>query len=333
MSSRRPVRLGEAQRTFEHVLSSRADQPQDEYVPPPGGEAALDPAVKRAHARFLAAVDGFKIAADQAARQPGSDLAAVYGAFTGDVVDLYASLHREHTRPAYAGNDPRADLHQALSDLRRVAARASRRHSASPAAVYDALTGQLIRAAAGGQAQPAPAPMENSGAAEQSGVSQPAGPAVQQEKQPPPGPRAAAPSPAQGPKAIRRGARGDGPDFQVRLRLTGACDSPHDFRAGAPVILIYGSGDAASDDRTVYEDLLSGSYRRDGNFPCSEECGGRHPAMSVSRLDPHPWRETLLYVAPSARKSLTLPDERLIGVTRDMIPQAVSRVLTARPPR
>ena len=55
--------------------------------------------------------------------------------------------------------------------------------------------------------------------------------------------------------------------------------------------------------------------------------------MSVSRLDPHPWRETLLYVAPSARKSLTLPDEKLIGVTRDMIPEAVSRVLTARPPR
>ena len=40
-------------------------------------------------------------------------------------------------------------------------------------------------------------------------------------------------------------------------------------------------------------------------------------------------RETLLYVAPSARKSAML-DEKLIRVTRDMTLEAISRVLTAR---
>jgi hypothetical protein len=328
------VRIGEAQGNLERALSSRADQPQDEDVPPPGGQVPADPAVKRARVRFFAAVDAFKIAAGQAARQPSADPAAVYAAFTGHVADLYASLHREHKRPVYAGDDPRADLHQALSDLRRVAARASRRHGASPAAVYDTVAEQLPRAAAGDQARPAPVPAGNSGGPEQPDASQPVGPAVQQEdQQPPREPGAPDPGPARGPRAIRRGGRGDGPDFQVRLRLTGACGSPHDFRAGAPVILIYGPGEAAPEDRAAYEDLLRGSYRRDGNYPCSEGCDGRHPAMSVSRLDFPPWRETLLYVAPSARKSWTLPDEKLIGVTRDMSPEAISRVLAARPPR
>jgi hypothetical protein len=148
VTSHRPVRLGEVLGDFERTLSSRADQPQDEHVPPPpGGQVPVDPAVKRAHARFFAAVDAFKIAADQASRQPGADPGAVYAAFTGHVADLTASLHREHTRPAYAGHDPRADLHQALTDLRRVSARASRRHGASPAAVYDTLAEQLVRAA------------------------------------------------------------------------------------------------------------------------------------------------------------------------------------------
>jgi hypothetical protein len=55
--------------------------------------------------------------------------------------------------------------------------------------------------------------------------------------------------------------------------------------------------------------------------------------MTVSRLVSDPWRETLLYVAPSARNSALAPDEKLIGVPRDMTPEAISRVLTARTTR
>jgi hypothetical protein len=131
---------------------------------------------------------------------------------------------------------------------------------------------------------------------------------------------------------IRRAGQ-DGPGFQVWLRLTGECMSPHDPAAGSPVVLIYGSGAAAQEDRLAYEDLLRGSYRRDDGYPCTEACGGRHPPRSVSRLDFPPWCETLLYVAPYARRPWMLPDEALIGKARHMSPEAIRRVLAARPPR
>lgn len=134
-------------------------------------------------------------------------------------------------------------------------------------------------------------------------------------------------------QVIRRAGQRDGPGFQVWLRLTGECGSPHDLAAGSPVILIYGAGSAAEDDRLAYEDLLQGSYRRDGGYPCTESCGGWHPPRSVARLDFPPWRQTLLYVAPYARKPWMLPDEAEIGKTRDMSPEAIRRVMSARPPR
>jgi hypothetical protein len=68
----------------------------------------------------------------------------------------------------------------------------------------------------------------------------------------------------------------------------------------------------------VYEDLLDGTYRQAGGYPCGEACGGLHPARSVTRLDFPPWRETLLYVAPFARNPWMLPDETRIGMTRNM---------------
>lgn len=135
------------------------------------------------------------------------------------------------------------------------------------------------------------------------------------------------------PQIIRRAGRGNGPDFQVRLRLTGQCGSPHVFCAGAPVVLIYGAGDAAQEDQAVYEDLLHGSFQRPSRYPCTEGCGGRHSTRSVTRLDFPPWRETLLYVAPFARKPWMLPDEARIGVTRDMSLEAIRHVLSARQAR
>lgn len=42
MSNRRPA-LREAQQTFERALSSRAEQPTDDYVSSPGDRTALDP--------------------------------------------------------------------------------------------------------------------------------------------------------------------------------------------------------------------------------------------------------------------------------------------------
>jgi hypothetical protein len=135
------------------------------------------------------------------------------------------------------------------------------------------------------------------------------------------------------PQVIRRAGRGDSPDFEVRLRLTGQCGSPHDSCAGAPVILIYGAGEAGQEDRLVYEDLLRGSFWQASGYPCAEGCGGRHPPRSVSRLDFPPWRETLLYVAPFARKPWMLPDEARIGVTHDMSLEAIRRVQAARPAR
>jgi hypothetical protein len=141
------------------------------------------------------------------------------------------------------------------------------------------------------------------------------------------------PRQTQNPQVIRRGGRGDGPDFQVWLRVTGQCGSRHDLSAGVPVVLIYGAGTAATQDQLVYEDLLNGAFRRDDGYPCAEACGGRHLARSVSRLDFPPWRETLLYVAPFARKPWLLPDEALIGRTHDMSPQAIRRLLGARPTR
>ena len=138
------------------------------------------------------------------------------------------------------------------------------------------------------------------------------------------------PRQARNPQIIRRSGRSDGPDFQVWLRITGQCGSPHDFSAGAPVALIYGSDTAVAEERPVYEDLWHGTFRRAGGYPCTEACGGRHPARSVTRLDFPPWRETLLYVAPFARKPWMLPDETRIGITRDMSPEAIRRVLAAR---
>jgi hypothetical protein len=141
------------------------------------------------------------------------------------------------------------------------------------------------------------------------------------------------PGKARNPQIIRRGGCGDGPDFQVWLRITGQCGSPHDLSAGAPVVLIYGAGTAVAEERMVYEDLVHGTYRQARGYPCTEACGGRHTARSVTRLDFPPWRETLLYVAPFARKPWLLPDETRIGITRDMSPEAIRRVLAARPAR
>jgi hypothetical protein len=101
---------------------------------------------------------------------------------------------------------------------------------------------------------------------------------------------------------------------------------PHDYRAGAPVIVVYGSGDGSPEDQAVYGGLLQESYRRGGVYPCVEACGARHPAMAVTRLDLRSRQETLLYVAPSEHRTWMLPDTKLIGVTRDMSPESAGLV-------
>lgn len=331
MTGRPPVRLGEAQGDFVRALESRADE---EYASPGSLESPGDPAdraIKRACARFFGALDAVQAAAEKEPRDPGADPGAVYAAYTARIADLTESLHRDRKRPAYAGNDPRADLREALTGLRRMAAKASHRHGASTADVYSEIAEQVAKVAAAGPAMP-PA-VGSSPGPEQPGAGQPAGPAVPSES--PESPRetgAPVPGPRQGPRAIRRSERGDGPDFLLRLRLTGTCGMPHDFRAGAPVIVIYGAGDGSPQDRAAYEELLHGSFRRGGVYQCSEACGARHPALTVTRLDFPLRQETLLYVAPSEHKSWMLPDKKLIGVTRDMSPESISLALTARPP-
>lgn len=157
MTGRPPVRLGEAQGDFVRALESRADE---EYASPGSLESPGDPAdraIKRACAHFFGALDAVQAAAEKEPLEPGADPGAVYAAYTARIADLTESLHRDRKRPAYAGNDPRADLREALTGLRRMAARASHRHGASTADVYSEIAEQVAKVAAAGPAMPPPA--------------------------------------------------------------------------------------------------------------------------------------------------------------------------------
>lgn len=136
------------------ALESRAEE---ENVSPGSLESPGDPAdraVKRACARFFGALDAVQAAAEKESREPGADPGTVYAAYTARVAGLTGSLHRDRKRPEYAGDDPRADLREALTGLRRMAARASHRHGASTADVYSEIAEQVAKVAATGPSIP-----------------------------------------------------------------------------------------------------------------------------------------------------------------------------------
>lgn len=294
------------------------------YDSPDSTEVSEDKAIKRACTRFFGALDAVQYAAKKVAGEPDAHPDAVYGAYTERIADIIESLHREHKRPGYAGKDTRADLGKAVADLRRMAGRASHRHGAIVADVYKEIAQQVEGVATGDPFMPLPVagsdpvPMQRD-------AGQSAAPSESPE--PPRATGASVPGPGRGHRAIRRGAPGDGSDFLLRLRLSGrASGIPHDYRSGAPVIVIYGAGAGDPEDQEVYEGLLQESYRRGGVYPCAEACGARHPAMTVTRLDLPSRQETLLYVAPSDHRTWMLPDAKLIGVTRNMSPESVGLV-------
>lgn len=318
-----PVRFRDLQRDFVRFLGE-LEARAGGYDSPDSAEVSEDRAIKRACARFFGALDAVRYAAEKVADEPDAHPDAVYGAYTARIADIIESLHRERRRPEYAGKDPRADLGKAVADLRRIPGRASRRYGAIVADVYKEIARQVEGVATGDPFMPLPA-----AGSDPVPMQQDAGPpaAPSEIPEPPCEAGASVPGPGRGHKAIRRNAPGDGPDFLLRLRLTGrASGMPHDYRAGAPVLVVYGSGDGSPEDQAVYEGLLQESYRRGGVYPCAEACGARHPAMTVARLDLPSRQETLLYVAPSEHRTWMLPDTKLIGVTRDMSPESAGLV-------
>ena len=315
-----PVRFRDLQQDFVRFLEARAEGRDS----PDSAEVSEDRAIKRACARFYGALDAVQYAAGKVAGEPDAHPDAVYVAYTARIADIIESLHREHERPEYAGKDPRADLDKAVAGLKRIASRASHRYGAIVADVYKEIAQQVEGVATSDPFMPLPAARTNPVPGQQD-VGQPTVPSEIPEPSRETG--ASVPGTGSGSRAIRRSAPGDGPDFLLRLRLTGrASGMPHDYRSGAPVIVIYGAGDANPEDQAIYEGLLQESYRRGGVYPCAEACGARHPAMRATRLDLPLRQETLLYVVPSEHRTWMLPDAKLIGVTRDMSPESVGLV-------